>query len=297
MPAIRLFAPAKINLCLHITGRRTDGYHTLQSLVTFADAGDEIALTPSDSFTFEIKGPYAGAFTPDEQQAHSQSTNLVVRTATRAAALFQKPLDFTLTLTKNLPLGGGIGGGSADSSATLKALFRHWDITPYPEEYAGFLLSLGADLPVCFSGTHALVSGIGEHITPIRLPEIPIVLVYPQKKSPTAAIFQAFRPPYTAPLTFPDHFENTETLTAFLNTATHNTLTETTSRLIPDIPDILGMLSANPACLLARMSGSGSTCFGLFSTPEEARIAAKRMATKRPNWWIYAGRTGAALGG
>lgn len=164
---LTIFAPAKINLFLHVTGRREDGYHTLDSLVAFADTGDHLVLEQASDFELEIKGPYAQAFKPKELDASPSSSNLLARAAWDMARLFQKNLAIKVTLTKNLPLGAGIGGGSSDAATMIWGLLEYWKITDKPKELMALAQRLGADVPACLSCVTSRMEGIGEILTPL----------------------------------------------------------------------------------------------------------------------------------
>lgn len=267
------FAPAKINLSLHVTGKRPDFYHTLDSLIVFADIGDEIEIAHAPEFTFQIKGPFA--------QGLENNSNLAVKAARMMAEKFGKDLNIALTLTKNLPVAAGIGGGSSDAAATLRALQKHWDIT---EDIADIALKLGADVPVCLKNKPQRVRGIGEKLEPFACPPLNILLINPQKPCSTKDVFVHFKNAFKEEIQIPETVD-----IAFLKTL-DNDLTEAAAQIVPNIKNILEILEQQKKCALTRLSGSGATCFGLFDTPQDAQTAAKAVQKENPDWWIKAGK-------
>jgi 4-diphosphocytidyl-2-C-methyl-D-erythritol kinase len=270
-------APAKINLCLHVTGRRSDGYHLLDSLVVFADAADKVTASPGAGLSLAVTGPEGAGL-------QAEPDNLVLRAA-RAMGV----TDMALTLDKRLPIASGIGGGSADAAATLRALMRLTG-RPAPPERA--VLGLGADVPVCLAGCPARMSGIGERLVPLpTLPPLWCVLVNPRAAVPTPRVF--------ADLTSRDNpvvpdlpgsaLAAASAFAAWLAGHTRNDLIPPAQSLAPVLADVQSSLAATEACLLARMSGSGGTHFGLYATPETAQAAARALAVAHPDWWIASG--------
>ncbi|MCX7888891.1 MAG: 4-(cytidine 5'-diphospho)-2-C-methyl-D-erythritol kinase [Rhodobacteraceae bacterium] len=273
--AIEDFAPAKVNLTLHVTGRRADGYHLLDSLVVFADCGDRLRVEPGADLELVAEGPFAGALGPG-------ADNLVLR----AARLMDPGRGARITLRKNLPVAAGLGGGSADAAATLRALAALW-AAPLPDAAAA--AGLGADVPVCLAGRPARMRGRGERIEPVApLPEMALVLANPGERLATAEVFAALSARDNAPM--PDQlpaWDGFEALVSFL-AAQRNDLEPPARRLRPAIGDVLAALSAQPGCRLARMSGSGATCFGLFAARPAADAAADALRRARPGWWVEA---------
>ncbi|MCB9988484.1 MAG: 4-(cytidine 5'-diphospho)-2-C-methyl-D-erythritol kinase [Rhodospirillales bacterium] len=289
-PVRRLFAPAKVNLYLHITGKRADGYHLLDSLMGFVDVGDEITITPAPHFDFAVDGPFAGGFSAEELSTAPHSTNLVVRAVYKLADALNRTPDFKITLTKNLPLTSGMGGGSSDAATAIWGILEHWDTRPQSvPDLTDLLLSLGAELPVCLSCRPALVSGIGETVHPAPpMGEVPVLLINPGKPCSTATIFKNFHGPYHTPVTWPARFEKTNDLISYL-ARLENSLTDEAVKLVPEISSVLDILTAQEGCVLARMSGAGATCFGLFGTEAETIAAAARIKKIHPEWWIASG--------
>ncbi len=272
--AITEFAPAKVNLALHVTGRRTDGYHVLDSLVVFVDVGDIVTLQASDRLSLQIIGPQAG-------QLLVGAENLVIR----AARLMDARV--ALTLEKRLPVASGLGGGSADAAATLRGITRLLDL-PLPD--AAAVLGLGADVPACLSGLPVRMTGIGEVLAPLgSLPPAWLVLVNPGVAVSTPDVFRQLDHPTNPPLppTLPS-FASVAELSLFL-TAQRNDLQPPALRLAPVIAEVVAALAGSSGCLLARMSGSGATCFGLFADRAQAKAVAAGLRTSQPDWWIAAG--------
>lgn len=290
--SLRVFAPAKINLMLHVNGLREDGYHTLESLAAFADIGDAVNIHPATDFSFEITGRQAKGFSAKECDPSPNSSNLAVRAAWLAAREFQKNLHVAITLEKELPLASGIGGGTADAAAVLWGLMEFWRLPRAPDMGRHFMGELGADFPVCFLCQPAWMGGAGEDLSPLDLPEIPVVLVNPLKSCPTRDVFLHRAGPYTAPLftagEAPPRSLAQGDLLALLR-RTRNDLTESAIGLVPEIGNILNALERKNGCLLARMSGSGATCFGLFAAPDNAAYAAAKITEENPDWWVRAG--------
>jgi 4-diphosphocytidyl-2-C-methyl-D-erythritol kinase len=274
------YAPAKINLHLHVVGRRADGYHLLDSLVVFAGIGDRLTVSPSDQLTLSVTGPFAAGLA-------AEADNLVLRAARALADRAGVQATGALVLEKNLPVASGIGGGSADAAAALRLLCRFWRLDPdLPGQLA---TGLGADVPVCVTGAPALMSGIGEILAPAPpLPVAGIVLVNPGVAVSTPSVFRARVGGFSDPVRFPGHgWRDAGSLAAALLT-TRNDLEPPARLLMPAIGDVLDALAAIPGCLLTRMSGSGATCFGLFATPQAAEAAAGTIS--RDGWWVWGGR-------
>lgn len=281
---VTAFAPAKVNLYLHVLGRRADGYHLLDSLVAFADIGDRVTAAPSEKIGLTIGGPEAAGL------AGTGEDNLVLRAARALAARAGIGAGAALHLEKHLPIAAGIGGGSADAAAALRALSLLWDRPLNAEALTRLTLELGADVPACLAGRSVWVGGVGERIElAMPLPPLGIVLANPRRPLPTAAVFGArigrFRPPGRfAPM------PNDAAGLAAALAARRNDLTEAADGLVPAIGAVLDRLAHLPGSLLARMSGSGATCFALFDTPAGALHARQQLAAAEPGWWSAAGR-------
>lgn len=286
---ITLLAPAKLNLYLHVTGRRKDGYHELESLVAFADIADRIMIEPAAEFSFRIQGPFAAAFSASERDISQHSQNLVVKAVWACAGLARKKPDFRITLIKNLPLASGVGGGSSDAAAVLWGLASYWGLPVQTELFHNMALSLGADVPVCLGCRPVCMKGVGDVLeTAPFIGEAFIVLVNPGVFCETKQVFSLFKQDFRATQSMPEELAAFDDLVSFL-TGCHNDLTPYAQALCPEIVPVLDSLQAISACALARMSGSGATCFGLFEDEFEALEAARIIAQDHPHWWVQTG--------
>lgn len=269
---VEVFAPAKINLTLHVTGRRDDGLHLLDSLVVFADVGDCVTVSAADALSLTISGEQAADVPADAR-------NLMLRAATLLAA----DRGAELRLEKRLPVAAGIGGGSSDAAATLHALGALWGVD-LPDKAA--LMQLGADLAVCLHAGPARMSGVGEIVSPVTLPDFYVVLVSPGISLATSRVFEALgncdNP--AMPTVFP-RWQDAAELFRWL-VGQRNDLEAPARGLVPEIDTVLGRVTATEGCGLARMSGSGATCFGLYETASDAARAAAKIAAVRPDWWV-----------
>jgi 4-diphosphocytidyl-2-C-methyl-D-erythritol kinase len=277
-------APAKLNLYLHVLGRRDDGYHRLDSLVAFADIADIVAAAPADGLSLAINGPFAAALGTDV------ADNLVVRAARLLADRLGREPRARLLLTKNLPVASGIGGGSSDAAACLRALAKLWRAELPAEELAALALRLGADVPVCLTRRPSWLGGIGDEVASApKLPPAGLLLVNPGIPLPTPAVFRARSGPFSDPARFGASPRDAADLAALL-AERRNDLTAAAIGVVPAVAEILAALERLPGALLARMSGSGATCFALFATRDAAAAAGRRLREARPAWWIAAGR-------
>jgi len=284
-------APAKINLFLHVTGRRADGYHLLQSLVVFAGIGDTVTAERSAMLSLSLAGPFGDVLEVSED-------NLVLRAALALQDRVHRRTGArpgaALLLTKRLPVASGIGGGSADAAATLRALARLWALDIPPTELEALALPLGADVPVCIGARARMMGGIGDRLDDIpALPPVWIVLANPMRGIETRSVFAARDAgAVTAPLALPARFASAAELADWLARETRNDLAPAARSILPDIARIEGALGALPGALHAGMSGSGATCFALFATRGAAAEGAQALRAAEPGWWIEA----AALG-
>jgi 4-diphosphocytidyl-2-C-methyl-D-erythritol kinase len=285
--AVRIAAPAKINLYLHVLGRRADGFHLLDSLIAFSEFGDELMIEPAQGLSLQIDGPFAGSLAADGE-------NLIVKAA-RALMAETRPFGAAIRLTKRLPVASGIGGGSADGAAALLGLraLHGLDVSDHWLRQIG--LKLGADLPVCLMGWPCFVGGIGEDIVAAPpLPAANLVLVNPGLPLPTVEVFRrrAQGPDggrYSAPARWADGIDDVGVLAERL-ASRNNDLTGAARAIMPEIGHVLDLLGRQPGCRLTRLSGSGATCFGLFVDEAAARVAAAEIGAARPGWWAVATR-------
>lgn len=278
-------APAKLNLFLHVTGRRDDGYHVLESLVAFTEFGDVLDIAPSDTLSLEITGEFAPLLRTDAID------NLVMRTARALQSLRREEVGARLTLHKHIPVGAGLGGGSSDAAAALRGLAALWQIDAHPDAALALGAQLGSDVPVCLQAPHICwVEGIGEKVTPVRLPvEVWTVLANPGVTLSTPYVFERFSGPFSPGSAMPVSFNSAEALVAYLKDK-HNVLEAPARGLVPVIGEVLKALAETKGCLLSRMSGSGATCFGLYASEEHAVDAAQALQAAHPSWWCVATR-------
>ena len=275
-----MLAPAKLNLYLHVIGRRPDGYHLLDSLVAFAECADVLHAGDAPSLSLTVNGRFAAGLAGEHD-------NLVLRAARALAVEAGVPAHAAMALEKHLPVASGIGGGSADAAAALGLLCRLWGLRLDPAVLDRVALRLGADVPVCLHGRPVRMGRIGETLTPApALPPCSLVLVNPGVAVATAAVFGARAGAFSAPAGLPAVWASTAAMAADL-AALGNDLEAPARALCPVIGDVLAAITAQPGCLLARMSGSGATCFGLFADAAAAGHAA--TALSRPGWWVWSG--------
>ena len=284
MPRVE-FAPAKVNLALHVTGQRADGYHLLESLAVFTRFGDRISIEPAERDEFAVSGPYAPAVPTDE-------TNLILkaRDALRGVSPSAKTVPVVIRLDKNLPIASGIGGGSSDAAAALRGLVKFWDLDVDHDTLTRIGAALGADLPMCLAAKPLLARGTGDELTPVRgFPALGLVLVNPDVAVSTPAVFAALQrrdndglPPLPSQIDF-------HTLRNWLE-ITRNDLEDAAQAIEPSIRAAKAALMKADAGF-ARMSGSGATCFGLFETGNVAKRAAVAIRSRHPGWFVAATRS------
>jgi len=269
MTVVEAFVPAKVNLTLHVTGQRDDGYHTIDSLAVFADIGDRLTITMPGDFDLAIEGPMKDGVPADD-------SNLVLR----AARMMKIRADFRLE--KHLPNAAGLGGGSGDAAATLRVL-SGFSGRPVP----GDGIELGADVPLCLQSQSARVTGIGDRVTSMPgLPSLHAVLVNPNLPVMTAQVFERLEQRINQPMPDPlPDFTDANALVEWLR-GMRNDLQDAAIAAEPVIQQVLETLEKTPGCQLARMSGSGGTCFGLYQDTETAGAAAGRLSEAFPSWWI-----------
>ncbi|MGE0256671.1 MAG: 4-(cytidine 5'-diphospho)-2-C-methyl-D-erythritol kinase [Alphaproteobacteria bacterium] len=284
-PSLAVTAPAKLNLYLHVVGRRADGYHLLDSLVAFATLGDRLQARPARRLSLARGGPFAGDLPGDADDLVSRAVHAAARHVGRAPAL-------TLRLEKRLPVAAGIGGGSADAAAALRLAARLWRRDA--RDLAGIAATLGADVPMCLAGRTAYAGGAGEVLDAApALPPAPVVLVNPGVALPTARVFARHAASghagHGGAARFAGPVGDVHALARLL-ARRGNDLEPAATALVPAIADVLTALKARDGCLLARMSGSGATCFGLFADRHSAAAAARAIAAAAPGWWVRATR-------
>ncbi|MGB7432067.1 MAG: 4-(cytidine 5'-diphospho)-2-C-methyl-D-erythritol kinase [Ahrensia sp.] len=288
--AITCDAPAKINFALHVTGQRADGYHLLYSLVVRANFGDRLQIKPAPRDQFLLSGPYAA-----ELAAEDESRNLIIKARDMLRAQLSNCPPVSIELEKNLPIASGVGGGSADAAAALLGLQAVWQATMPAHALNALALELGADVPMCLHRHPMRVQGIGEQITPLAgVPRLSIVAVNPGVGMSTPAVFQAMSRKDNGPLSVPTQgWSDASGFTDWLGGHTRNDLFDAALTLCPAIEPVLRALEAQGAHL-ARMSGSGATCFGLFASDDAASQAALALKQAQQSWYVQAGTTWAS---
>ena len=279
MAIIERRARAKVNLSLHVTGQREDGYHLLDSLVVFADFGDRISVEESAELQLDVSGPFAEGVPTDAR-------NIVWQAAAAIREANGITLGARIKLEKNLPHGAGIGGGSADAAAALDALSDLWDVPPLSPVAA---LKLGADVPVCMAApVPQRMQGIGEYLHPVpHLPEAALVLVNPRIEVPTGEIFRRMKRKHNPAMR---RVPEGMTYPAFAEwiAAQRNDMTDAACEIAPVIAEVLAALSQQAGIHAAVMSGSGATCVGLCPDLETAKNAGRALQTAHLDWWIAA---------
>ncbi len=272
-------APAKLNLFLDVTGKRDDGYHELYSLCVFLDLADEIELEEADNISCEMMPGY-----------NIGEDNIALKAALELSKKLPEPFGCRIKIKKNIPVGGGLGGGSADAAATIAGLDRLWQLNLSHAELYRVAVGLGADVPVCLYSilnreNAAFFAGTGEIITPaINLPELYLVIVNPNRHQSTKEVFtklnlQANASRYDFKWSSPEEFFN-------LLKKRHNRLENTAISLIPEIAHVISVIQAQENCIISRMSGSGASCFGLFTTEAAAKEAESVIAAEYAEWFV-----------
>ena len=286
-------APAKINLALHVTGQRADGYHLLDTIAVFAStihASDTIIVGNSARDGFHISGPFA-----EKLQENAAEENLIIRARDHVrdialdAGTPTPPIH--ISLVKRLPIAAGLGGGSADAAATFKALYRYWEVGYHPQKSGTHVISelLGADVPMCLLGKPLRATGIGEEVSTIPdVPRFHMVLINCGEMIPTSSVYSALEDKENAPID--DYPENSSELISFLKTRTRNDLQPAAIEKCPAINACIDALDQKGA-MLSRMSGSGATCFGIFPSAVAANAAARQISKSERSWWAVATTT------
>ncbi len=272
-------APAKVNLFLHVVGRRRDGYHLLDSLAVFPGAADRLTAAPAPGLALTVTGPFGDGL-------DAGPGNLVLRAARALAEKSGVIAGAALVLDKRLPVASGIGGGSADAAAALRLLSRLWSVSLPDHVLQELALGLGADVPVCLSGQAARMGGMGDQLGPAPvLPPFGAVLVNPGVAVSTPEVFRARTGPFSEQALLPPSWPDASAMARDLS-ALGNDLEAPALRFCPVVADVLAWLRAQPGCLLARMSGSGATCFGVFPDGSAASAVADRAPLP---WWAWGG--------
>jgi 4-diphosphocytidyl-2-C-methyl-D-erythritol kinase len=291
VPALVEQGRAKVNLTLRVIGRRTDGYHDLESLVAFADCADRLTLEPGAELKLNITGPLAG-------DCGETSDNLVLRAASLLAGRVPGLIVGEFTLDKVLPVAGGIGGGSADAAAALRLLARLNGLSLDDPRLLKVALLTGADVPVCLLSRASDMTGVGESLLPLALPKMPSVLVNPRAPVATKDAFEALGlrsgellVGASDVLRSPAWPEDGASLEDWVEALAENSndLEAPAMRIQPVIGDVLAALNATNGAWLARMSGSGATCFAIYENTAEAQRAAQQIKQRHPQWWVHAG--------
>ena len=281
-------APAKVNLTLRVVGRRADGYHELESLVAFADVCDGLSLAPGGELSLRVHGPRAAA-------AGDDADNLVLKAARALAARVEGLTLGHFTLDKQLPVAAGLGGGSADAAAGLRLLARANGLSPDDARLGEAARATGADVPVCLDPRPRLMRGVGEILSaPLPLPPLPVVLVNPGVALSTGAVFAGWTEAAHAPPFDLDAAANAASREELLQLLSRyaNDLEPAASTLAPAVGEALAALRGLTDCRLARMSGSGATCFALFPSAAAAIAGAEALRGKYPQWWARATKLG-----
>jgi 4-diphosphocytidyl-2-C-methyl-D-erythritol kinase len=279
---LRVRAPAKINLFLHVGDKRSDDFHALESLVVFAEEGDVLECAPASELSLRVTGPFARAL--------EGADNLVLK----AARALDSTRGAAITLEKQLPVAAGLGGGSADAGAALRALNRLWELEKSEKELLEIAGKLGSDVPACLLSRPVWMEGRGERLLPVApFPPLPLVLVNPRVMLPTKAVFAGLNLRNGLGAARPPHIHDVWELMSYLADS-ENDLEAPASRLAPVINEVLEAVAHEPGCVLSQMSGSGASCFGLFQDGPWAEGAAERLAEDHPGWWVRATRIAAA---
>jgi 4-diphosphocytidyl-2-C-methyl-D-erythritol kinase len=291
MPALIDEGRAKVNLTLRVVGRRTDGFHDLESVVAFADCADRLTLTPGPELSLQMSGPLA-------QACGETSDNLVLKATRLLAERVPGLKSGSFTLDKILPVAAGIGGGSADAAAALRLLAKLNGLSLDDERLREVAIETGADVPVCLASRACDMTGVGETLTPLSLPIMPCVMINPCVPVPTKDVFSAlglrngellvgvtdvFRG-----IDWPEAGASVEDWVEVLAAST-NDLEAPAMRIQPVIGEVIAALNATNGAWLARMSGSGATCFAIYENTADSGRAAEKIRRDHPTWWVHAG--------
>jgi 4-diphosphocytidyl-2-C-methyl-D-erythritol kinase len=290
MAVLQERARAKVNLTLHVLGRRADGYHDLESLVAFADCADGLAFSPASAFSLQVTGPRAA-------DCGDLSDNLVAKAAIRLSERLPQLKSGAFVLDKHLPAAAGIGGGSADAAATLRLLAAANGLAKDDPRVADAAQATGADVPVCLLSSGCMMRGAGERVTPMPLKRLPCVLINPGVPVPTKDVFaaiglkpgDAFPPPSgkSNEIVWPQQSASAPQWLDAIRRG-RNDLEPVAVKIQPVIGEVIALLAAANGSMLSRMSGSGATCFGVFDSDASAASAAASIKSAHPKWWVEA---------
>jgi 4-diphosphocytidyl-2-C-methyl-D-erythritol kinase len=291
MPALMEDARAKVNLTLRVAGRRVDGYHDIESVVAFADCADRLSLTPGSNLDLQMSGPLA-------QACGETGDNLVLKAARLLGERVPDLKAGQFTLEKVLPVAAGIGGGSADAAAALRLLAQLNALALDDQRLLDVALETGADVPVCLASRACDMTGVGETLLPLSLPIMPCVMVNPRVPVATKDVFQALglrngellvgASDVLRATAWPEPGASVEDWVEAL-AASSNDLEAPATRIEPVIGQVISALNATNGAWLARMSGSGATCFAIYENTAEAKRAAQKLMLDHPGWWVHAG--------
>lgn len=272
-------APAKINLFLHVIGRRCDGFHLLDSLIVFADYGDYLEISQSEEIELAVHGPFS-------RDLPNNENNLVFRAAHLLVEAFDIKAGVTIRLKKNLPVASGIGGGSADAAACLTLLRDFWNINCDDEAITRIASRLGSDVPACLAGSAIRMENVGNSVQTVSgVPRFWAILVNPGVKLLTSEVFGNFGRDYKEETSISSYHYSFSNFIDYLSSL-NNDLEHVACALQPSIRDVLESLTRLEGCVLARMSGSGATCFGIFSDLNAAKTGVELLSGQNRNWWI-----------
>jgi 4-diphosphocytidyl-2-C-methyl-D-erythritol kinase len=280
MPATVLQAPAKLNLYLYLTGKRDDGYHLLESLVVFTELADIVEIEPSPALSLQVQGEFADS-------SGAVEDNLVLRAARALAAKAGVNHGARLTLTKNIPVGAGLGGGSADAAAVLRGLNRFWDLNISQQDLRWIATTLGADVAMCLDSMPAIARGVGDVLTPLLPPppKLNVLLVHPRVPLLTKDVYKASRLGDPAPAWKPKSMKPKDFIASLQETRNH--LQRPAIAVDSRVAEVLLALETlQPTPDLVRMSGSGACCFGLYAEAQHAQQAHQRISKQYPHWWV-----------
>jgi 4-diphosphocytidyl-2-C-methyl-D-erythritol kinase len=278
---MKIPAPAKLNLFLHICGRRADGFHLLDSLYVFTEFGDHVSLRPATNFDLQLSGEFSNAVASGEE-------NIALKAARKLARYANYDSGVSMHLEKNIPVGAGLGGGSADAGAALRGVRDLWNCPVSDSELQELALSLGSDIPACVMSRACQVRGVGEWLIPVFItPEVWVLLVNPRIELLTAQVYRNYTGAFRKEISLPERINSFDELIALLTPVT-NDLQEPAISMVPDIAKVITAIESTEGCRISRMSGSGATCFGLYESKDALMTAAREVEEAHPKWWCKA---------